>query len=158
MSDDLNMTARALDGNVGTQGDFLDRCWELAFPGASGTRRNAKSQDGADSSERSRVPARSQEGRERNLPQNSGDSGLRSRVPGESEHDNNSDDWAGDARRLIDALPDESLRVLLYDHFEESAATLEYEQGLTRQAAEQAAFGQILYQLLRRGLDVGVPR
>ena len=65
-------------------------------------------------------------------------------------------DWADDARKLIDALPDESLRVLMHDFYEESAATLEYEQGLSREAAERSTFGLLVFQLLRRGIEVGV--
>jgi hypothetical protein len=66
-------------------------------------------------------------------------------------------DWAGDAKRVIAELPDESVRSVLVDFFEETAAFIEFEQNRPRQEAEQHAFGLLLFQILKRGIDVKVP-
>ena len=63
-------------------------------------------------------------------------------------------DWPADARRVIATLPDPTLRSDLTDHFEETAATLEYDQGQPRQTAEMLAFGELLTEILRRGINV----
>jgi hypothetical protein len=66
-------------------------------------------------------------------------------------------DWAADARKVIDALPDEAVRPVLMDYFELTAAFVEYEQGRSPDETEQQAFGLLLFQILRRGIDVAVP-
>ena len=65
-----------------------------------------------------------------------------------------STDWAADARKVIAALTDPTLRSDLTDHFEETAAALEYDQARPRQTAEMLAFGELLTEILRRGIDV----
>lgn len=66
-------------------------------------------------------------------------------------------DWTADAEKVIAALPDEAVRLLLTDYFEETAGTLEYVQGLARHEAEKQAFGLLLFRILKLGIDVGVP-
>ena len=52
--------------------------------------------------------------------------------------------------------PDANLRSDLLDHFEETASTLEHDQGNPRQVAEMLAFGDLLVEILRRGIDARV--
>jgi len=62
-------------------------------------------------------------------------------------------DWCAKARNFIATLPDESLRPMLEDYFEETAATLEYEQNRPREEAERNAYGLLVSQALRAGVD-----
>ncbi len=62
-------------------------------------------------------------------------------------------DWAKSARRLIATCPDQGLRSDLLDAFDEAAASLEYGQKLAQSDAEQQAFGLLLFNLLRLGVD-----
>lgn len=63
-------------------------------------------------------------------------------------------DWAADARKVIAQFTDTDLRSDLTDHYEETAATVEHEASLSRHEAQMQAFGQLLYEILRRGIDV----
>jgi len=65
-------------------------------------------------------------------------------------------DWSAKARAFIASLPDESLRSMLEDYFEETAATLEFDQNRPREEAERNAFGLLISQALRVGVDAKV--
>lgn len=67
---------------------------------------------------------------------------------------NGTTDWADDARKVIAMLTDPALRSDMTDHYEETAATVEHEASLSRHEAQMQAFGQLLYEILRRGIDV----
>src|SRR5262245_2207995 len=66
-------------------------------------------------------------------------------------------DWAADARKVIDALPDQSLRPVLIDYFHETASAIQQKRGVTRDEAEKQAFGLLLFQILRCGIDARSP-
>lgn len=63
-------------------------------------------------------------------------------------------DWASDARKVIAQFDDPDLRSDLLSHYEETAAQLEHDQGNGRAKAEMLAFGELLAEILRRGIDV----
>ena len=153
MHDGLRKVLPVSGGNAGTQRSFLDECWESAYLGGSATHGHAGTQLAP---ERSRVPERTQEARLRWNPDDTGVSGLRSRVPSKSAEERSElkPDWPADARKVIATLPDSPLRSELTDHYEGIAAMLEYEQGNSRQTAEMLAFGELLAEILRRGIDV----
>lgn len=153
MHDGLKKVVFVSGGSAGAQRSFLDECWELAYPEGSGTHGYASTQPAA---ERSRVPERTQEARLRWNPDATGDSGLRSRVPREpaEERSEVEPDWASDARKVIATFTDPALRSDLTDHYEQAAATLEHVQGNPRHVAEMLAFGELLVEILRRGIDV----
>ena len=153
MHDGLRKVLPVSGGNAGTQRSFLDECWELAYPGGSGTHGYAGTQPDA---ERSRVPERTQEARLRWNPDDTGVSGLRACVPrGSAEEKNEVEpDWVGDARKVIAQFTDPTLRSDFTDHYAKTAAALEYEQDHPRQTAEMLAFGELLAEILRRGIDV----
>jgi len=144
-------------GNTGTQRDFLEECGVRVSPGPSGTHGNAESQPDRD---RTRVPERPHADREHKSPEFPGDLDVRSRVPEESATEKivgpSSTVWTNRACRLIADLPDADLRAMLTDHYEETAATLEFDQERPRPEAEQLAFGQLMFRLLERGIDVRV--
>ncbi len=153
MHDSLRKVLPVCGGNAGTQRSFLDECWESAYPGGSGTHGYAGTQPAA---ERSRVSERTQQARLRWNPDDTGISGLRSRVPSESPEEKSEvePDWTADARKVIAQFTDPGLRSDLTDHYEETAAALEYDQARPRQTAEMLAFGELLAEILRRGIDV----
>ncbi len=153
MHDGLRKILLVSGGNASTQRSFLDECWESAYPGGSATHGYAGTQLAP---ERSRVPQRTQETRLRGNLDDTGVSGLRSRVPSESAEERSEvkPDWPADARKVINQFADPDLRSYLTDHYEETAATLEHEQGNAHQTAEMLAFGELLAEILRRGIDV----
>jgi len=65
-------------------------------------------------------------------------------------------DWSVKAKSFIASLPDVSLRPMLEDYFEETAATLEYDQNRPREEAERNAYGLLVSQALRVGVDARV--
>ena len=79
-----------------------------------------------------------------------------SHVPSESAEGKSEvePDWASDARKVIAQFAAPALRSDLTDQYEETAATLEHEQGNAHQTAEMLAFGELLAEILRRGIDV----
>ena len=60
--------------------------------------------------------------------------------------------WAADAHRFINAMPEAALRPILRDFFEETSSVLEFDQGLSRDEAEQQSFGLLLFQAIRYGV------
>lgn len=140
-------------GSAGAQRSFLDECWELAHPGGSGAHGSAEARVDAETCDRrSCAPERSHRVQGRYSPRDMGDSGERSRAPGESN--DASADWAGAAKRLVATCPCPDLHDDLTAFFNETAAVLEYERGLSRQEAEQLAFGHLLFELLWRFVAV----
>lgn len=67
-------------------------------------------------------------------------------------------DWAADARALIAVFSDPNLRRDLNDFYEETAATLEFDQGSPRESAEMLAFGQLMFRLLCLGITCPTAR
>lgn len=148
MSGPLAFHPHAFDGSAGAQHSFLDECWTCAHLAGSGAHGSARAHGTADAGLRSCAPKRSQEARERNKPDDTGNSVLRSCAPKECTEG----DWAGDARKLLATCPESGLRSDLTDEYEETAATLEYDHGLSRAEAEMQAFGLLLFEILRRGI------
>ena len=64
------------------------------------------------------------------------------------------DSWARSASKLLASCPDPDLRSDLTDLFDETAAVFEGDLNMSRDTAEQQAFGQLLFELFKRGLDV----
>jgi hypothetical protein len=62
-------------------------------------------------------------------------------------------DWEGDARKVIAALPDESLRPMLTEYFEQTVALILREINCDRQEAQRQAFGLLIFQILRQGIE-----
>lgn len=62
-------------------------------------------------------------------------------------------DWAADARKLIGWCADPAMRQDLMDRYEERAAIFEFMQGHSTHGAEMLAFGDLLVELLRLGID-----
>lgn len=153
MPDSVRKVLPVFSGNAGTQRSFLDECWELASPAGSGTHGYAVTQPVA---ERSRVPERTQEARLRWNPNDTGVSGLRSRVPSESVEARSKvePDWAADARKVIAQFTDLRLRSELTTFHDKAVAALEHKGYLNPQDAQMQAFGLLLYEILRRGIDV----
>ncbi len=139
-------------GSAGAQGSFIDDCWDLAHPGGSGAPGIAGAQGDDERPGRSCAPERSPRVQGRYSSRDMDDSGERSCAPGESN--DHAADWAGAAKRLLATCPDADLRDDLTAFFDETAAVLEYERGLSRQEAEQRAFGHLLFELLRRFVAV----
>lgn len=140
-------------GSAGAQRSFLEDCWELAHPTHSGARGSAGARDDPEpSDQRSCAPERSHRVQGRYSPRDMSDSGERSCAPGESN--DHAADWAGAAKRLLATCPYPDLHDELTAFFDETAAILEYERGLSRQEAEQRAFGHLLFELLRRFVAV----
>lgn len=75
-------------------------------------------------------------------------------LKGSPEEDVTTTNWAADARKVIAQFTDPALRFDFTDHYEETAAKLEHEQGHPRQTAEMLAFGELLAEILRRGINV----
>ena len=63
-----------------------------------------------------------------------------------------SPNWAADAMKVISEIRGVQVRRDLRDSYEETAATLEHQQGLARLDAEMQAFGSLLFEILGRGL------
>ena len=144
-------------GNMGAQSDFLVECGVSAHLGVSGAPGSTRAQR---SETCSRAPEHSQTTWEHNSPATTGDSALCSRDPApyapEKNEAGTSTAWTTRAGRLIGDLADEDLRATLTDLFEETAATLEYEQNRPRSEAEQYAYGALVFRMLERGMDVRV--
>ncbi len=146
-----NLPGSPRDGE--TQASFIDECWRLASPSGFGTHQDAGTQPALATPLRPCVPLRPRTGQGRNSADATGLSGERPCVPGEPDAKGN---WADDARKLLATCPDANLRSDLLDHFEETASTLEHDQGNPRQVAEMLAFGDLLVEILRRGIDARV--
>ena len=63
-------------------------------------------------------------------------------------------DWSADARAVISQFTDPRLRSELTAFYDKAVATLEHEAGLSRHDAQMQGFGLLLYDILRRGMDV----
>lgn len=135
-------------GGAGAQRSFLDECWELAHPSGARARGSAEARRDDEHPGCSCAPERSHGVQGRYFPRHMGDSGERSRAPGESN--DSASDWARAAKRLLATCPYPDLHDDLTAFFEETAAELQYERGLSQQEAEQRAFGHLLFELLRR--------
>jgi hypothetical protein len=146
-----------LAGIAGEQPDFLRECGVIALLNASVQHGRAGLHGVA---LRDCSPEPSQTPRESNLPEFSGQAALHSRSSADYGDEivgpENKSNWAEDAHKVIDAIPDESFRPALIDRYEETAAFIEYEQNVPREQAEQQAFGLLLFHLIRHGIDVGV--
>lgn len=157
MSNRLTDLLHASDGNAGTQGDFLDECWQSASPGHLGTHGNAETEDAM----RSSVPERSQIEQERNLAQTTGENGLCSCVPKECEQQQQNmnvmafiTDWAAAADQLTRQFADPAARQQLFTLFYRQAQFLRSDRGLARGAAEREAYGWLLTKILNMELEL----
>jgi hypothetical protein len=63
------------------------------------------------------------------------------------------DDWAADARRVIQAIPQESLRPALLGWYEASVIDAQRANGLTLAEAQKRSFGLLLFKLLELGIQ-----
>ena len=61
--------------------------------------------------------------------------------------------WNWQARRLLAGVDDLDLRQDLADVFDERAAICEYDGGLPAPDAEQLAFGELVAEAIRRGVN-----
>src|SRR5262245_41675579 len=50
-------------------------------------------------------------------------------------------DWAADARKVIQELPDEALRPVLVEYFEQTVAVIQDRHQVSREEAEKQSFG-----------------
>jgi len=62
-------------------------------------------------------------------------------------------DWDDDAKKVIAALPAESLRPMLAEYFEQTVALILREINCDRQEAQRQAFGLLIFQILRQGIE-----
>ena len=66
--------------------------------------------------------------------------------------------WSAAAQRLVATCSDVELAHELWGHFEERAAVREYLGELRRAEAEMLAFGELVTEMLRRGINVRAVR
>ena len=63
-------------------------------------------------------------------------------------------DWAADARAVIGQFTDPHVRSELIVFHDKTVAALEHKGGLSPHDAQMQGFGLLLYDILRRGIDV----
>jgi len=147
MTEPIEIFLREMAVRAGARRDFLAECGVTAHLGPSGAHLSATA---IKRGVRRRAPERTHDGQERELAEIQRKVALRSRAPGHSPQENECD-WNAEAKRVIDALPDEALRPALFDLYEEAAAFIEFEQNRPRQEAEESAFGLLLFHVIRHG-------
>lgn len=67
-------------------------------------------------------------------------------------------DWASDAQKVIAALPDESVRPMLGEYYEQSVTFIQRETNCEQCEAEKQAFGLLLFQILRQGIETQISK
>jgi hypothetical protein len=158
MSDDLKKKRGAFPGRTVAQSDFLRRCGVVVRPEAS----DGRGRTGGQASSSDRAPLSDRARWSDASDYVVGDYGLSVRpsaeeapgIPPASASSANDRQWSTMAREAVAYCEDPGLRQDMRDLFEETAATLEYEQGLKRSDAEAQAFGTIVFEMLRHGIDV----
>ena len=68
------------------------------------------------------------------------------------------EDWDRDARKVIAALPDDSLRPMLTEYFEQTVTFIQQETKCDKREAEKQAFGLLLFQILRQGIQTQISK
>lgn len=154
MTQQTKNRSSALAGSTGAQGSFLEECGVFVLPQPSGALGSAGAQPAASPS---RAPEHSHGDREHNSSGNSGERPLHSRTPAESDEKKTGlvNQWHGDARRVINELPDQSVRNALMEFYDEAAGALQ-RQGKSLDDAHQEAFGLLLFCILKSGVEIPV--